>query len=223
MLSNDILRSVRYILKANNNDLVRILALGNVEATAEQIAVWLRKEDEEGFQRCPDIVLSSFLNGLIYEKRGKDESAPALEPERRINNNIVLKKLRIAFSLKTDDILAILTEQQFRVSMPEITAMMRAPDHKNFRECGDQFLRYFLRGLAARQHVKKAKTGMAAMRNMAADDYFTSLKPAAFITSSICAIVIPFLASSAETLIPEIPCRALKSTFSISIVTFSCA
>lgn len=86
-----------------------------------------------------DIVLSSFLNGLIYEKRGKDESAPALEPERRINNNIVLKKLRIAFSLKTDDILAILTEQQFRVSMPEITAMMRAPDHKNFRECGDQF------------------------------------------------------------------------------------
>ena len=131
------------------------LALGNVEATAEQIAVWLRKEDEEGFQRCPDIVLSSFLNGLIYEKRGKDESAPALEPERRINNNIVLKKLRIAFSLKTDDILAILTEQQFRVSMPEITAMMRAPDHKNFRECGDQFLRYFLRGLAARQHVKK--------------------------------------------------------------------
>ncbi|EFX0271339.1 DUF1456 family protein, partial [Shigella flexneri] len=52
MISNDILRSVRYILKANNNDLVRILALDNVEATAEQIAVWLRKEDEEGFQRC---------------------------------------------------------------------------------------------------------------------------------------------------------------------------
>ncbi|HEM6716042.1 TPA: DUF1456 family protein [Citrobacter koseri] len=154
MLSNDILRSVRYILKANNNDLVRILALGNAEATAEQIAVWLRKEEEEGFQRCPDIILSAFLNGLIYEKRGKDESAPALE--RRVNNNIVLKKLRIAFSLKTDDILAILTEQKFRVSMPEITAMMRAPEHKNFRECGDQFLRYFLRGLAARQHEKKA-------------------------------------------------------------------
>nr|BCQ86396.1 hypothetical protein SAML2017_14740 [Salmonella enterica] len=155
MLSNDILRSVRYILKANNTDLARILALGNVDATPEQIAVWLRKEEEEGFQRCPDIVLSSFLNGLIYEKRGKDEAAPALTAERRINNNIVLKKLRIAFSLKTDDILAILTGQLFRVSMPEITAMMRAPDHKNFRECGDQFMRYFLRGLAAREHAAK--------------------------------------------------------------------
>ena len=76
--------------------------------------------------------------------------------ERRLNNNIVLKKLRIAFSLKPDDILAILTEQQVRGSMPEITAMMRAPDHKNFRECGDQFLRYVLRGLAARQHGKKS-------------------------------------------------------------------
>ncbi|EAN4740470.1 DUF1456 family protein [Salmonella enterica subsp. enterica] len=155
MLSNDILRSVRYILKANNTDLARILALGNVDATPEQIAIWLRKEEEEGIQRCPDIVLSSFLNGLIYEKRGKDEAAPALTAERRINNNIVLKKLRIAFSLKTDDILAILTGQLFRVSMPEITAMMRAPDHKNFRECGDQFMRYFLRGLAAREHAAK--------------------------------------------------------------------
>ena len=66
MLSNDILRSVRYILKANNNDLVRILALGNVEATAEQIAVWLRKEDEEGFQRCPDIVCSGTGAGTSH-------------------------------------------------------------------------------------------------------------------------------------------------------------
>ena len=193
MLSNDILRSVRYILKANNNDLVRILALGNVEATAEQIAVWLRKEDEEGFQRCPDIVLSSFLNGLIYEKRGKDESAPALEPERRINNNIVLKKLRIAFSLKTDDILAILTEQQFRVSMPEITAMMRAPDHKNFRECGDRIFALFSAwtGAPARKRLRIGESS-----DMTANRYLYT-KPA-FITSSICAIVIPFLASSAK-------------------------
>ncbi|HCC7174242.1 TPA: DUF1456 family protein, partial [Citrobacter freundii] len=91
-----------------------------------------------------------------YHLRGKDDSAPELALERRVNNNTVLKKLRIAFSLKTDDILAIMTEQKFRVSMPEITAMMRAPDHKNYRECGDQFLRYFLRGLTSREHKKKA-------------------------------------------------------------------
>lgn len=156
MLNNDILRSLRYTLQVDNTALVRILALADTEVTAEQLVPWLRKEDEEGYKPCPDIVLSAFLNGLIYEKRGKDESAPPLAMERKLNNNIVLKKLRIAFSLKTDDILAILTEQQFRVSMPEITAMMRSPEHKNFRECGDQFLRYFLRGLGARGQKPKS-------------------------------------------------------------------
>jgi uncharacterized protein YehS (DUF1456 family) len=155
MLSNDILRSLRYALKANNNDMVRILALADMESTSAGFDTWMTREDEEGFVRCPDIILSGFLNGLIYEKRGKDESAPELALERRVNNNTVLKKLRIAFSLKTDDIQAIMTQQNVRVSMPEITAMMRSPDHKNYRECGDQFMRYFLRGLTARLHGNK--------------------------------------------------------------------
>jgi uncharacterized protein YehS (DUF1456 family) len=150
MISNDIIRSLRYTLKTNNAGLVRLWALAEAVATPELIDAWVRKEDDAGFQRCPDIMLSLLLNGLIYDKRGKDDAAPALSIERRMTNNMVLKKLRIAFSLKTDDILAILTQQQFRVSMPEITAMMRAPDHKNYRECGDQFLRYFLRGLTVR-------------------------------------------------------------------------
>ncbi|ELW9442488.1 DUF1456 family protein [Pluralibacter gergoviae] len=154
MLNNDILRSLRYMLKTNNPDMVRIFALAGTDITAEQIVPWLRKEDEEGFARCPDVIMSAFLNGLIYDKRGKDESVPPLAIERRIDNNVILKKLRIAFALKTDDILAILTEQKFRVSMPEITAMMRKADHKNYRECGDQFLRYFLRGLTARLMAK---------------------------------------------------------------------
>jgi uncharacterized protein YehS (DUF1456 family) len=152
MLSNDILRSLRYILKTNNPDLLRILALADTDVGAQQLTTWLKKEDDEGFVRCPDIILSAFLNGLIYDRRGKDENAPPLAVDRRVNNNIVLKKLRIAFALKTDDILAILTEQKFRISLPEITAFMRAPDHKNYRECGDQMMRYFLRGLAARLH-----------------------------------------------------------------------
>ncbi|WP_334664221.1 DUF1456 family protein [Klebsiella variicola] len=152
MLSNDILRSLRYTLKANNNDMVRILALADMESTAASFDTWMTKEDEEGFVRCPDIILSGFLNGLIYDKRGKDDSAP----ERRVNNNTVLKKLRIAFSLKTDDIQAIMSEQKYRVSVPEITAMMRAPEHKNYRECGDQFMRNFLRGLTHRVHHPKA-------------------------------------------------------------------
>ena len=81
MLSNDILRSLRYTLKVNNNDMVRILALSAMESTAASFDTWTTKEDEEGFVRCPDIILSGFLNGLIYDKRGKDDSAPELALE----------------------------------------------------------------------------------------------------------------------------------------------
>lgn len=154
MLNNDILRSVRYMLNLNNDQMVAILALTGTEVLPAQIATWVKKEDEEGFSNCPDIVMAQFLNGLIYFRRGKDDSKPAPKVERKITNNIVLKKLRIAFELKSDDVLNILTEQTFRISMPEITAMMRNPDHKNYRECGDQFLRYFLRGLT--QRIKPA-------------------------------------------------------------------
>ena len=59
MLSNDILRSLRYTLKVNNNDMVRILALSAMESTAASFDTWTTKEDEEGFVRCPDIILSA--------------------------------------------------------------------------------------------------------------------------------------------------------------------
>ena len=223
MLSNDILRSLRYTLKANNNDMVRILALADMESISANFDTWTTKEDEDGFVRCPDIILSGFLNGLIYHLRGKDESAPELALERRVNNNTVLKKLRIAFSLKTDDILAIMTEQKFRVSMPEITAMMRAPDHKNYRECGDQFLRYFLRGLTSREHKRKRKAALATTIKIGSPKlYFTSLKPADSITVCIC-FMLMFLSAFSDSFIPEMACNAFISTFSISIVTFSCA
>ncbi len=47
MLSNDILRSLRYTLKANNNDMVRILALSDMESTSAGFDTWMTKEDEE--------------------------------------------------------------------------------------------------------------------------------------------------------------------------------
>ncbi|KGQ13980.1 Uncharacterized protein yehS [Beauveria bassiana D1-5] len=149
--------TVRYMLNLNNDGIVKILALTGTDVPAEQIVPWLKKEDEEGFKACPDLIMANFLNGLIYFKRGKDESKPEPKLERRMTNNIILKKLRIAFELKSDDVLEILTAQQFRISMPEITAMMRNPDHKNYRECGDQFLRYFLRGLTQRLKPAKAE------------------------------------------------------------------
>jgi len=38
----------------------------------------------------------------------------------------------------------------FPVSKPELSALFRQPGHKNFRQCGDQLLRNFLKGLTLR-------------------------------------------------------------------------
>ncbi|MBJ7221303.1 MULTISPECIES: DUF1456 family protein [unclassified Brenneria] len=150
MINNDVLRSVRYTLNLNNEQLIGILALMDVSITPQQIAGFVKKEEEEGYQPCPDILMGAFLDGLIIHKRGKDDSRPAPKVERKITNNIILKKLRVAFALKTTDIQEILQSQDFRLSQPELTAMLRAPEHKNYRPCGDQVLRYFLKGLAVR-------------------------------------------------------------------------
>lgn len=150
MINNDVLRSLRYVLNLNNEQLIDILALMDTSVTPQQMACFVKKEEEEGYQLCPDVLMGAFLDGLIIHRRGRDDSRPAPKIERRITNNIILKKLRVAFALKTTDIQDILQSQDFRLSQPELTAMLRAPDHKNYRECGDQVLRYFLKGLAVR-------------------------------------------------------------------------
>ncbi len=46
-------RSLRYTLKVNNNDMVRILALSAMESTAASFDTWTTKEDEEGLCSLP--------------------------------------------------------------------------------------------------------------------------------------------------------------------------
>lgn len=150
MMNNDVLRSVRYMLNLNNEKMISILALADTKVTLEEMASFVTKEGEEGFKICPDVVMGYFLNGLIFFKRGKDEKYPAPKVERRITNNIILKKLRVAFELKSVDIIEILKSQDFAVTESELSAIFRTDGHKHYRECGDQLLRYFLKGLAAR-------------------------------------------------------------------------
>ncbi|KTS17439.1 hypothetical protein RSA31_16405 [Pantoea dispersa] len=147
MTNNDVLRSVRYMLDLSDSKVVEIFALAGSEVPREDVQAWLKKDDDEAFRKLPDVLMGYFLNGLIFYRRGKSEDAPAPSVERRMNNNIFLKKLRIAFALKTTDIPDILLKANFKVSQAEIGAIFRNPDHKNYRECGDQILRNFLKGL----------------------------------------------------------------------------
>lgn len=157
MNNNDILIRLRYALDLKNAQMVEIFKLGDYEVSIKEIAHILSKseEDDPAHITCTNEMLDAFLNGFIIFKRGKQEPRPG-QPQRpplMITsdvhvNNIVLKKLRIALTLTSDDILDILDDAGAYLSNSELSAVMRKEDHRNYKVCGDRYIRNFLKGLA---------------------------------------------------------------------------
>lgn len=152
MINNDVLRSIRYMLDLSDAKVIEIIQLSDPDASVsrEDVQAFLRKEDEEGYVECSDIMLAHFLDGLVFHFRGRNPDLPPRPVEKRISNNVVLKKLRVAFELKDADMHRIFEDAGFPVTKPELSALFRQADHKNFRLCGDQLLRNFLKGLTLR-------------------------------------------------------------------------
>ena len=152
MINNDVLRSIRYMLDLGDAHIVEIARLADpaLELDRESVAAFLRKEGETGFAECPDRVLAHFLDGLVVKRRGRDENQPARPVATRVSNNLVLKKLRVAFELRDEDMHRAFADAGLPVSKPELSALFRQPDHRNYRACGDQMLRNFLKGLTSR-------------------------------------------------------------------------
>lgn len=150
MIANDVLRSVRYLLDLSDAAIIDTIRLADPDARVERADVqgWLRKDGEDGFVACPDATLARFLDGLILHYRGRDDARPLAPPPARLDNNQVLKKLRVAFTLKDTDLHEVFDAGGFPLSKPELSALFRQPGHANYRPCGDQLLRAFLRGLA---------------------------------------------------------------------------
>lgn len=150
MEGNLILRRMRYALGLRNRDVEDLMALGGLKISDEHVRALLQREDDEGFAKASAEELSAFLDGLIVHRRGRREQKPDERPAAPIlatSNNIVLRKLRIAFDLKEQGMLDLLDKGEFRLSKPELSALFRKEGHKHYRECGDQVLRYFLDGL----------------------------------------------------------------------------
>ena len=178
LTNNDILRRLRYTFNFNNDKVKSLFIAGDLQVSNTDIHHWLKKDDDADFISCPDHCFAAFLNGLINVRRGKKEGvAPVLE--QRLNNNIILTKLKIAFNLTSDDIIALLANVDFRASKGELSAFFRKPDHKNYRVCKDQLLRNFLQGInkkfyvERREHKASTNTGI---KNNSTQKKFTQNK-----------------------------------------------
>lgn len=146
MTNNDILRRIRYIFDLGDSKMISIFALAELEVTRAQISDWLKKEEDPAYQKCNDTQLATFLNGFIIYRRGKKEG-PQPVPEKRLTNNLIFKKLKIALDMKDDDILSVLELAELSLGKHELSAFFRKPGHKHYRECKDQVLRNFIKGL----------------------------------------------------------------------------
>ena len=146
MTNNHILRRIRYSFDFDDSKMIAIFGLADYPVTREQVSAWLKKDDDPAFQECSDAQLAIFLNGLIIDRRGKKEGVQP-EPEQRLTNNIVFRKLKIGLDLKAEDVLEILELGGMRISKHELSALFRKPGHKHYRECNDQILRNFLNGM----------------------------------------------------------------------------
>lgn len=152
MTNNDILRRFRYALDISNITMIEIFKQTGHEIDQPTLIDLLKKEDEEGYRECTPELMMLFLDGLIIHKRGRRDAAAGKNAPHvdELTNNGILKKLRIALDLKEDDMITLMKLASVTISKSELSALFRNPGHKNFKPCGDQFLRNFLQGLTIR-------------------------------------------------------------------------
>jgi uncharacterized protein YehS (DUF1456 family) len=146
LTNNDILRRLRYTFNLTDTAMVNVFAAAEHAVTTEQVIAWLTKEGEDAFTPISDTEFACFLNGFINTQRGKREGEQP-EPEKKLNNNIIFMKLRIALNMKAEDVIETLALVDFDLSKHELSAFSRKVDNKHYRVCNDQILRLFLTGV----------------------------------------------------------------------------
>ncbi len=146
MTNNEILLSIRDTFDFSDAKIIDIFSQADYQVTQDQLSYWFKKDYDVSYQACSDTQLAIFLNGLINDKRGKKEGAQP-EIEKALTNNIIFVKLKIALNLKADDILEMMTLVKYRISKHELSSLFRKPGHKHYRDCKDQVLNKFLKGV----------------------------------------------------------------------------
>ena len=147
MKNNDILRRLRYALDISDVKMIEIFGKSNFNVNKDEIRNMLKKEDEEGFYNVNDRIMTLFLDGFIIFKRGDNPKQEEVKKEKKLTNNEILKKIKIALSLKTEDILELMELAESPISKSELGAVLQKKDHKNYKECGDKYIKKLLQGL----------------------------------------------------------------------------
>jgi len=146
MINNVILRRVCNLFDFKDDKVCAVFKLGQCEISTEQLNQIFIEKNDPTYKELLDVELAAFLNGLIEDKRGPSDS-PMRDAEIHLSNNAIFNKLKIALSLKADDVLEILALGKITLNKYELIAFFRNVNHKHFKECSDDVLSAFLSGL----------------------------------------------------------------------------
>ncbi len=146
MINNDILRRLSTLLGFDDEKIRSVFKLNSCDITAEQMVCFFKEKDDAEYVELLDVELASFLNGLIVEKRGAKEGPQAV-PEHTLSNNAIFNKLKIAFSLQATEVIDTLELAELSLTKYELSAFFRNVNNKHYRDCSDDVLSTFIKGL----------------------------------------------------------------------------
>ena len=121
MNNNDIIRRLRYSFDMNDDKVIKTFGLGGEEVNREEISNWLKRDEDPDQVNLYDKQLAAFLNGFIISRRGKKEGVEMIA-EKRLNNNQIFRKLRIALNMKDTDIISVLDKAGYKIGKTELSA-----------------------------------------------------------------------------------------------------
>lgn len=152
MANNDRLRSIIDALNLDEATMIKIFNEAGREVGASAITAFMKTADEDDYIPCSNPIMGFFLDGLIIHLRGREEggTAPAAAPLTELSNNAILKKLRIALDLKEAGMTDIFKLAGVDMAKHDLTALFRKPGNSHYKECTDQLLNDFIRGVGLR-------------------------------------------------------------------------
>ena len=157
MKNTKILIKISNALDFETADLVKIFKLDQIEISEADVELLLLEENKKPF-KYED--LESFLNVLIVLfrgekplKEGQEKRQPTLIEDSKSINNVVLKKMKIALSLSSEDMLDLFKSVQVEISKDKLSTLFIKESHKNYKYCRDIYVIAFLKAVAERSFV----------------------------------------------------------------------
>ncbi len=148
----------------NNSELLELI-VGKLNISQEDFETSIVKggiKDEaiikSALENCSKEVVEAFLNGFIILKRGEKETKPGEKKKAPLPlksgksiNNVILKKLKIAYTLTNEDMIDIYASVGIPMTKNDLTTLFRKEGHKHYRLCEERDLIHFLDGVAKKK------------------------------------------------------------------------